>query len=151
MRLHELQDGDVAYAEGRFFFHRRGQLTNEFHVLTYPRSWDSPCVLTQPRRVRVDVDYRCISRWHEHPALPIIFQDQDGYRHRTQLRNWCLELSFEFPTHDHRSPVGVATFRASSGRFAKALVTADSFRLQIDEAGLITCLLNARQLVASGQ
>ena len=151
MRLHDLSDGQVAYCQGRFFFQRGGQLTNEFGVLTYPKDWDAPCVLTQPRRVRACVDYRCTSRWQEHPHLPIVFQDADGYRYRVRLHDWKLELAFEFETRDPRSPIGVTRFTASSGRFAKALVTASSFRLQIDEAGLISCLLDDHKLVLSGQ
>lgn len=151
MRLHDLTDGDVAYCRGRFYFQRCGQLTNEFGTLTYPEDWDAPCVLTQRRSVQANTTYRCVSRWQEHPHLLVVFQDTDGYRHRVQLRDWKLELPFQFTTRDPRSPIGVTRFTASSGRFARRWVQAGSFQLQIDEAGLVTCLLDESTLVTSGQ
>ena len=151
MRIGDMRDGDVVCAEDRFFFHRGGQLQNEFGVLIYPQDWDSEGQLVMPRVIRAATDYSCISRWAELPRRRLLFKDGDNYRYAVELRDWRLEIPFQFRTTDDRAPWGNACFRSSSGRVAKLLVTAAVFSFDIDRAGAVTCLLNQQCRVTSGQ
>lgn len=151
MRLSELQEGQAAYAEGRFFFQRGGQLLDELGRLAYPKDWDAACQPAALRQPTADAPYEVITAWRENPHLRIMYRDRDNYRYVIELRHWRMELAFLFPTVDPRSPWGTTHFKASSGRFAKLLVQERHFQLQIDEHGRTFCLVDGRLLVPSGQ
>jgi hypothetical protein len=152
MRICDLQDGQLGYGEGRFYFCTgHASYQDEFRQRIYPKSYFSPCKLAERRVVAENTAYRCRTKWLECPTYPVIFTDADGYRHRIEMQNYRLQVWFAFKTTDARSPSGTAVFTSSSGRFAKMLLESDWFSFHIDEAGNVTCRINGRIVVASGQ
>lgn len=151
MRIIDLQDGQLGYGEGRFFFRTGDSFRDEFRQRIYPKSYSSPCELAKRRVVTENTAYHCRVKWRGCPTYPVIFADTDGYRHRIEMQNYRLQVCFAFKTKDDRSPSGTAVFTSSSGRFAKMLLESNCFSFHIDEAGNVTCRINDHIVVASGQ